>query len=280
MAVTNDGYQLRAKQNLNKEDDIWLIDHCWTTSHDLAVSTLIENIDLLKRLWKMFDMQKRLIITEEIKEKADEDNVKIIIEQTGCTKKQAETILLECNNDLIEAIHKREELIGKSKPLQTQNLENELKKQMKKSVEQQGGYIDDGIERKTNSINKKEVIQDEVNENDINLSIEQKAQLIYQSMIHHDCARSYNIAMPRPKESKRNGPLQSEEVFTCIYVNDEVGSAIAFSENPNAIMTHIIVLNVHGTPAFSLLWLNQNVIADDFITIKRPEKKIPPPKKK
>jgi len=105
--------------------------------------------------------------------------------------------------------------------------------------------------------------------------IECKVDRIYDAMFRYGYARSYNIMNPRAPGV--TGPMKPEEVTTCIFVNDEFGSAARFAEKPNAKLEKFVVVSLHGQ-AYSLLWLEQNLKAGDAILIGCPTTQIPPPR--
>jgi hypothetical protein len=113
------------------------------------------------------------------------------------------------------------------------------------------------------------------------LSVEDKARLVYGVMLKYNYARSYNIV---EKVDGKSRALTFDDVTTCIYINDEIGSAVSFNnksgmEGANAQLSHLLVVTLDGR-AFTLLWLQQDVNYQDLITVPTPSVKIPPPKQK
>ena len=66
--------ELMATKNLAKDSDVYLIDHAWTFHYQNALSTLLENPQLVERLEKMTEDCYKLDLPEQEEEEKKEDD--------------------------------------------------------------------------------------------------------------------------------------------------------------------------------------------------------------
>ncbi len=53
-------HQVLATRPCSARDNVWLLDHAWTTNYELAKQTLRETDGLVDRLWEMCDMDGKM----------------------------------------------------------------------------------------------------------------------------------------------------------------------------------------------------------------------------
>jgi len=247
--VEDEGFRLicSAKGGLKKEQGVWLIDHAWTTNKELARQQLSEVDGLMDRLWTMMDMDRRLGEKKAAEGKsdkadeyeADEASVLAVCSQANVTEAQARQALLMHAGDIIAAIHHCESLSDKPETAEqaaVRQMEENLNENFRQSLAmQQPDMCQEAIEKKI-------------------------SQLID---VMFDCgfAGTYFVTQPKSEHQEFN----PADVMNIIYVNDEVGSSIRFSAEPNARLEPLICITLGGI-AYSLLWLVKDVDEEDIIT--------------
>ena len=100
------------------------------------------------------------------------------------------------------------------------------------------------------------------------LSVSQKAELLWPWLFRAGLVGSYFTTLQNDVSSSS---LKSEDVQSTLYVNDEVGSAVAQAydaNNANAVMSPLVAVTLGGI-GFSLLWTTKDINEGDELLIPR-----------
>ncbi|KAK3752261.1 hypothetical protein QZH41_018659 [Actinostola sp. cb2023] len=93
-------WSLRSKSRLVKDQDVYLIDHAWTSDGgSKAMKTLLRKPELVKR------MQEMLCLNEQHQDSSETiDQEKVVQQLAGVSLEKAKECLDKSNNDLIQAV--------------------------------------------------------------------------------------------------------------------------------------------------------------------------------
>jgi len=234
--VENEGFRLVANQDLKKESDVYLVDHFWTTTAEYARTQLKHIEGLLDRVWRIADCERRL--KEELK----------------ALKRQAAAAARA------KALKETEERVNALKSKKEQG-DNSVEADLKKAEEELNKLKLDEEEAKKETEGEEEI---EMPEMDVDAKIEYALRVLAKAGL----LGTYFVAK---KKGIKANELKQEDVDTLIYLNDEIGSAVRYSSEPNAKLEPLVLVFSRGDVplAFSLLWLTKDVPKDGIITRER-----------
>ncbi|EPB87193.1 hypothetical protein HMPREF1544_06018 [Mucor circinelloides 1006PhL] len=245
-----EGYSLHVKadKSLKKHSDIFLVDHAWTTSPETAKEELKLNLALMDRLENLMDIKQAEAPEnsddeEDEDEKPSEELVKLVASQANVTEREAEKALIAENNEVVNAIMRL--TIDPEQKAESERLDDLMMKQILasgKPQEKEDKEKHDKIERR------------EQREKDW---INQRANNIYRKMWSYIQTYTYSIL-------QQDGQPASQ---TAWYINDEVGSAICHSSDPNVVcVPFIFSRGATGMIPYSVFFPIKDIEAGEIIT--------------
>ncbi|CAO0803653.1 unnamed protein product [Mucor circinelloides] len=245
-----EGYSLHVKadKSLKKHSDIFLVDHAWTTSPETAKEELKLNLALMDRLENLMDIEQAEAPEnsddeEDEDEKPSEELVKLVASQANVTEREAEKALIAENNEVVNAIMRL--TIDPEQKAESERLDDLMMKQILasgKPQEKEDKEKHDKIERR------------EQREKDW---INQRANNIYRKMWSYIQTYTYSIL-------QQDGQPASQ---TAWYINDEVGSAICHSSDPNVVcVPFIFSRGATGMIPYSVFFPIKDIEAGEIIT--------------
>ncbi|GAN06073.1 hypothetical protein MAM1_0110d05550 [Mucor ambiguus] len=245
-----EGYSLHVKadKSLKKHSDIFLVDHAWTTSPETAKEELKLNLSLMDRLENLMDIEQ-IEAPENSDDEEDEDEkpsdelVKLVASQANVTEREAEKALIAENNEVVNAIMRL--TIDPEQKAESERLDDLMMRQILasgKPQEKEDKEKQDKIERR------------EQREKDW---INQRANNIYRKMWSYIQTYTYSIL-------QQDGQPASQ---TAWYINDEVGSAICHSSDPNVVcLPFIFSRGATGMIPYSVFFPIKDIEAGEIIT--------------
>ncbi|KAL7310798.1 hypothetical protein PS15m_010245 [Mucor circinelloides] len=245
-----EGYSLHVKadKSLKKHSDIFLVDHAWTTSPETAKEELKLNLALMDRLENLMDIEQAEAPEnsddeEDEDEKPSEELIKLVASQANVTEREAEKALIAENNEVVNAIMRL--TIDPEQKAESERLDDLMMKQILasgKPQEKEDKEKHDKIERR------------EQREKDW---INQRANNIYRKMWSYIQTYTYSIL-------QQDGQPASQ---TAWYINDEVGSAICHSSDPNVVcVPFIFSRGATGMIPYSVFFPIKDIEAGEIIT--------------
>ncbi|GAB5593508.1 hypothetical protein Unana1_08408 [Umbelopsis nana] len=242
---TLDGYSLHAKTDLEKHSNIFLIDHAWTTKPENAKKELKSTPGLLDRLEVLMDIEKEEVEDSDEEEEIEEDAnmIDVVAEQANVSRDKAREALVAEKFDLVNAIMRltmSEEFKAESDRLQEEVL---------------GQLIASGkAEEKEERLKREKEERRETKEKEL---LDRRVNSVYNQMWMYNQTYQYSVVTPE-------GTTAVESVW---YVNDEVGSAIAHSSEPNCAMVPFIFSRGHNaTIPYSVLFPIKNMAQGEMAT--------------
>ncbi|KAI8973286.1 tubulin-tyrosine ligase family-domain-containing protein [Mycotypha africana] len=245
-----EGYSLHVKadQCLKKHSDVFLIDHAWTTSPETAKEELRANANLLNRLENLMD-----IVVEDAPADSDDKNdedikpdsdlIDLVAEQANVSKKEAELALIAENNEIINAITRL--TIDPDVKAEADRLQEQVMGQMLASGRPQ---------EKEEKENKERLERREKREKEW---VERRIEAVYSKMWSFIQTYTYSVL-------QQDGQLAPQ---TAWYVNDEVGSAICHSEDPNVVcVPFIFSRGASGMIPYSVFFPIKDIEGGEIIT--------------
>jgi len=300
--VEDEGYQVTVKKEggLKAGQDVWLLDHAWTTTLDQGPKQLREIDGLLDRLWEICDIDRRLQQGEAEAKHArklmgtaaprqqqapstdnaavstaaseadaasaasdvsiDEDHLRAIMSEAHVPRERAIEAYKATKGDLVQAILW---CAGESEE------EKELNARMEAMLEQQQRQQQQEAAQPSDESAPAGPVDP------ASLTFDQKVELLWAALFRHHLIGSYFTTVAKDVSAKQ---LKAEDVQTSLYVNEEVGTAIGQTRelaNTNARLSSLVVVTLGGV-AFSLLWLTQDVGEEEEVVIPmRPTVRIP-----
>ncbi|KAL9552717.1 hypothetical protein MBANPS3_003629 [Mucor bainieri] len=245
-----EGYSLHVKsdKSLKKHSDIFLVDHAWTTSPETAKEELKLNLSLMDRLENLMDIEQ-IEAPENSDDEDDEDEkpsdelIKLVASQANVTEREAEKALIAENNEVVNAIMRL--TIDPEQKAESERLDDLMMKQILasgKPQEKEDKEKQDKIERR------------EQREKDW---INQRVNNIYRKMWSYIQTYTYSIL-------QQDGQPASQ---TAWYINDEVGSAICHSSDPNVVcLPFIFSRGATGMIPYSVFFPIKDIEAGEIIT--------------
>ncbi|KAI8080071.1 uncharacterized protein BX664DRAFT_208269 [Halteromyces radiatus] len=245
-----EGYSLHLKSDstgLDKHSDIYLIDHAWTTTPETARKELRENEALLERLENMMDVEKEEGWVDE--DESDEemehnhDIISMVAEQANVSFEKAKQALIDENYEVVNAIANL--TIDPEFQKKADELQDQVLGQLIASGKAQEKEDKVKIEKEEK---KKQWIQD---------WMERRVSRVYNKMWSFIQTYSYTVL-------KTDGQSAAQ---TALYVNDEVGSAICHSTEPNMMcVPFIFSRGASGMIPYSILFPIRSIKPGDLIS--------------
>lgn len=276
--VEEEGFRVVVSKEggLKAGEDVWLIDHLWTTTIDHAQEQLKKVDGLADRLWILANMDIHL--ENERREAAanappapaapiaasarpapvevelDEDALAAIMAQASVSRDRAVEAYRTNGGDLIQSVVW---LGGESE------FEKETKAKMEAICEAQMAAQQPADAASS------------LPQDPSTLTLEQKVPLLWEGLFKYGLVGSYFVTSASNISASA---LKAEDVESVLYVNDEAGSAVAqapTADAANAEMQPLICVTLNGA-AFSLLWLTKDVAEGEEILIpRRPNIQLP-----
>ncbi len=267
-------YRLVAVRDIDEpEQDVWVIDHAWTTTRDRASAQLMEHAPLVERLHNMLAStesgdEDQEQVEEESKNAAptsepSEDMVQLLMEQTGAPHELALATLRDTDSDLISAVEKL-----------TGSFDEEKESPIDAAGSELGGRTTMAdIERAMAA----HCQMDEVDEESLE---KMRARVIAnlfsdpRGIAADGLAHCYFLQLG-DSSSSENASASAATPEQVWYVMDEVGSAVQIGDKaddgsertPNARLAPLICATMGGQ-AFSLLWLTRPIKAGESVVVQ------------
>ncbi|KAI8381422.1 tubulin-tyrosine ligase family-domain-containing protein [Radiomyces spectabilis] len=244
-----DGYSLHVKADasLERHGNIYLIDHAWTTTPETAKKQLHENPGLLERLENLMDIEAEEMPPEEKDPENeiqhDEDTIRMVADQAGVSYEKAKEALEAEKYEVVNAIMHL-------------TMDEEVKKEADRLQEQvMGQLIASGkAQEKEEKVNKE---KEERRKKQIADWMQRRIDYVYQAMWAYIQTYSFSVL-------KENGQPDTQ---TAWYINDEVGSALTHSSDPNmACMPFIFSRGASGMIPYSVLFPVKDIAPGAIVT--------------
>ncbi|KAI8882515.1 TTL-domain-containing protein, partial [Backusella circina FSU 941] len=245
------GYSLHVKadKELKKHGDIFLIDHAWTTSPENARQELLLNPALMDRLENLMNIEQEPAPQdsddeeEEEEEPASEELVQLVASQANVSLKQAKEALKIENNEVVNAIMRL-------------TLDPEVKMEQDQLQDQViGQMLASGQPQEKEKREQKESRERREKREQEWFKI--RAHTIYQKMWSFIQTYSYSILQESGQPA----------VQTAWYINDEVGSSISHSADPNFVcLPFIFSRGASGMIPYSVIFPIKDIKAGEIIT--------------
>ncbi|KAI8083348.1 tubulin-tyrosine ligase family-domain-containing protein [Gilbertella persicaria] len=246
-----EGYSLHVKadQTLKKHSDIFLVDHAWTTSPETAKQELAQNLALLERLENLMDIDVEEAPEhsddeeEEDRMKPSEELIQLVASQANASRMEAEKALIAENNEVVNAIMRL--TIDPEAKAEADRLHDQVMGQVLASGKPQ---------EKEDKENQERLARREQREKEW---IKTRIQAVYDAMWSYIQTYTYSIL-------QQDGQPVSQ---TAWYVNDEVGSAISHSDEPNVVcVPFIFSRGASGMIPYSVLFPIKDIEAGEILT--------------
>ncbi|CEP11090.1 hypothetical protein [Parasitella parasitica] len=228
--------------------DIFLIDHAWITSPENAKQELRLNVALMDRLENLMNIEQvdapeNSDDEEEDDDKPDAELIQLVASQANVSEKEAETALIAENNEVVNAIMRL--TIDPEQQAETEKLDDLMMKQILASGKPQ----EKGDKEQQERIKRREQREkDWINE---------RVDTIYNKMWSYIQTYTYSIL-------QKDGQPTPQ---TAWYINDEVGSAICHSSDPNVIcLPFIFSRGASGMIPYSVFFPIKDIAGGDIIT--------------
>ncbi|CAO3596077.1 unnamed protein product [Absidia cylindrospora] len=244
------GLSLHLKQdvgNLEKHSDIFLIDHAWTTTPETAKQQLRENpTTLLERLENLMgiEAEEGWVDDEEDDDiEHDDELISMVAEQANVSYEKAKQALIDENYEVVNAIANL-------------TIDPEFQKQADALQDQVlGQLIASGkAQEKEDTMNKE---KEEKKQQWIKDWMNRRVNNVYDTMWSFIQTYSYTVL-------KTDGQSAAQ---IALYVNDEVGSAVSHSSQPNMVcVPFIFSRGASGMIPYSILFPIQTIQPGELIT--------------
>lgn len=288
--VEDEGFRLVCTKEggLRAGQDVWLLDHLWTTSVGKGLQQLTEIDGLVERLWTLADMDRR--IQEEREEKAaaaaaakpaaaaaaapaaspaaagagaesdasasleepDEHVLSALMSEASVSRDRAIEAYRANKGDLIASVVWCGGVSEREQQMQS-TVEKMVEQQQQQQAAAAGADDSDAAVEPFDSSS---------------LSLDEKAALLWPWLFRAGLVGSYFTTVQNEVSASS---LRNEDVNCALFVNDEVGSSVAQANdanNANAQMAPLVCVTLGGV-AFSLLWLTSDVKEGEEILITR-----------
>eukprot|EP00455_Lapot_gusevi_P036465 TRINITY_DN4059_c0_g1_i11.p1 TRINITY_DN4059_c0_g1~~TRINITY_DN4059_c0_g1_i11.p1 ORF type:complete len:856 (+),score=223.63 TRINITY_DN4059_c0_g1_i11:130-2568(+) len=100
----NHGFRVVAKEDLNASEDVWLVDHAWTTKPELAKQQLQQFPPLVDRLYSMMALDGGESVLGQPQSEEEAEAADTLVEQTGVSRFTALKVFRDSDCDLIESL--------------------------------------------------------------------------------------------------------------------------------------------------------------------------------
>ncbi|KAI8641321.1 tubulin-tyrosine ligase family-domain-containing protein [Parasitella parasitica] len=245
-----EGYSLHAKadKSLKKHSDIFLVDHAWTTSPENAKQELRLNTALMDRLENLMNIEQTAAPENSDDEDKDDDKpspelVQLVASQANVSEEQAEEALIAENNEVVNAIMRL--TIDPEQQAESDRLDDLMMKQILASGKPQEK---EDKEKQEKDKRREQREKDWINE---------RVNAIYEKMWSYIQTYTYSIL-------QKDGQPASQ---TAWYINDEVGSAICHSSDPNVVcLPFIFSRGASGMIPYSVFFPIKDIEAGEIIT--------------
>ena len=279
--VEGEGYRVVVSKEggLKAGQDVFLFDHMWTTTMKEGPKQLKEIDGLVDRLWTLANMDGHLEAEREERNQAaaaattqenaspfpaaassapvelDEDTLSAIMSGASVSRDRAIEAYRSNAGDLIASI------VACAPESET---EAAVKKQMEATLATQDPANDTAALPNGR-------LPDDLS----TLTLEQRIPLVWEGLFKHHLVGSYFTTR---KVDVSASSLTQDDVEHSLFVNDEIGSAIAMVRDPvnaNAEMKTLICVTLDGV-GFSLLWLTKDLAQGEEVLItQRAEIRLP-----
>ncbi|KAI8145820.1 tubulin-tyrosine ligase family-domain-containing protein [Fennellomyces sp. T-0311] len=242
-----EGYSLHVKgdQSLSKHGEIFLVDHAWTTQPDSAHKELENNPNLLERLENLMDIEK-----EEFQEESDEEELEHDAEAIDTVAKQA-NVSHEVARQALEA--EKYEVVNAIMRL---TIDEDFKRESERLQDQVlGQLIASGKAQEKEEKENKE--KEERRKKRHAEWVKNRVDNVCDKMWSYLQTYSYSIL-------KQDGQPETQ---TAWYVNDEVGSALCHSVDPNVIcVPFIFSRGASGMIPYTVMFPIKDIAAGEIMT--------------
>ncbi|KAI8074720.1 tubulin-tyrosine ligase family-domain-containing protein [Gongronella butleri] len=243
-----DGYSLHIKQgaSLEKYSDIFLVDHAWTTSAEMAKKELRENPALLDRVENLINVEKEEWVDDNDSDsdvEHDDEVIRMVAEQANVSYDKAKAALEEENYEVLNAITNL-------------TLDPEFKKQSDALQEQvMGQLIASGkAQEKEEKVNKE---KEELKQKRLAEWMTRRIDTVYEHMWSYVQSYSYAVLQTDGQSATK----------TALYINDEVGSALCHSSTPNmACVPFIFSRGATGMIPYSVMFPLESIKEGELVT--------------
>ncbi|KAI9497822.1 tubulin-tyrosine ligase family-domain-containing protein [Zychaea mexicana] len=244
-----EGYSLHVKadQTLKKHSEIFLVDHAWTTQPDNAHKELAENTNLLSRLENLMDIESEEFQEEEDSDEEelehDEDAIKTVAEQANVSRETAREALVTEKYEVVNAIMRL-------------TLDEDFKKESERLQDQVlGQLIASGkAQEKEDKVNKE---KEERRKTRHAQWLKERVDRVCDKMWSYLQTYSYSVL-------KQDGQPETQ---TAWYINDEVGSALSHSSDPNILcLPFIFSRGASGMIPYTVMFPIKDIAAGEVMT--------------
>ncbi|KAI8375476.1 tubulin-tyrosine ligase family-domain-containing protein [Blakeslea trispora] len=247
------GYSLHTKEALKKHSEIFLVDHAWTTSPETAKEELVQNTGLLERLENLMDIDVEEAPEHSDDEDSDEDDesnkpsdelIDLVASQANVSRFEAEKALIAENNEVVNAIMQL--TIDPEAKAEADRLHDQVMNQVLASGKPQEKEEREHQERlaRRDQREKEWFVR--------------RAQAVCQAMWSYLQTYTYSIL-------QQDGQPTSQ---TAWYINDEVGSALAHSDDPNVVcVPFIFSRGASGMIPYSVFFPIKDIEAGEIMTV-------------
>ncbi|ORY99370.1 tubulin-tyrosine ligase family-domain-containing protein [Syncephalastrum racemosum] len=251
-----DGYSLHVKgdSSLKKHGDIFLIDHAWTTKPEDAKKELLEAPGLLERLENLMDIEKPDLEESEDEDEdheVDDEAIRLVSEQAHVSHAQAKEALAAEKYEVVNAIMRL-------------TMDEDFKKETERLQEQvMGQLIASGkAQEKEDKVAKEKEERRKKREADWMAA---RVHQVTEAMWGYLQTYSFSVL-------QQNGQPATQ---TAWYINDEVGSALAHSSDPNMVcLPFIFSRGASGMMPYSVMFPIKDIAPGEILTIDMVPKKI------
>ncbi|CAM0136865.1 hypothetical protein VKS41_007450 [Umbelopsis sp. WA50703] len=240
-----EGYTLHAKTNVEKNSNIFLVDHAWTTKPENAKKEIKAAPGLLDRLEALMDIEKEEVVDSDDEDEVEEDSnmIDIVSEQANVSRESAKKALAAEKYDLLNAIMRL-------------TMSDEFKAESDRLQEQVMGQIiaSGTAEEKDQRLQKEKEERRKTREKEL---LERRVNRVYDQMWVYNQTYQYSVITA-------DGATAVESVW---YINDEVGSAIAHSSKPNCVMVPFIFSRGNSaTIPYSVIFPIKDISEGEIVT--------------
>ncbi|KAI7856010.1 tubulin-tyrosine ligase family-domain-containing protein [Circinella umbellata] len=245
-----EGYSLHAKngdQPIKKHSEIFLVDHAWTTQPDNAHKELLENHKLLERLENLMDIEAEEFEEEESEKEEelehDDEAVRTVAEQANVSYDRAKEVLEAEKYEIVNAIMRL-------------TVDEDFKKESERLQDQVFGQLvaSGKAQEKEDRINKE---KEERRKNRHDAWLKERVNNVCKKMWSYLQTYSYSVL-------KGDG---QPEIQTAWYINDEVGSAICHSSDPNTMcLPFIFSRGASGMIPYTVMFPIKDIAPGEIMT--------------
>ncbi|KAI9274445.1 tubulin-tyrosine ligase family-domain-containing protein [Phascolomyces articulosus] len=243
-----DGYSLHAKgdQALKKHSEIFLVDHAWTTQPDNAHKELLENPKLLERLENLMDIEADEFEEEESEEEElehDDEAVKTVASQANVSYDKAKEALEAEKYEIVNAIMRL-------------TMDEDFKKESERLQDQVlGQLIASGKAQEKEDKVKQE--KEERRKERHAAWLKERVDNVCDKMWSYLQTYSYSVL-------KQDGQPETQ---TAWYINDEVGSALCHSSDPNTMcVPFIFSRGASGMIPYTVMFPIKDIASGEVMT--------------